>query len=246
MSAGPHAPRRRMTARASAACKVGTPCPVADARRRPARCSQMDATTDPTWTRRLTAETFGTFALVFVAVGGDAMAVVSGGEVSVAARAVAPGLMVAALIYAIGDASGAHLNPVVSLAFALKRLFPVAWLLPYWASQAVGAIGAVARGPLAVRRRGPRRRDDAARRRWHRARPRGHPDHPPGDGHPRHGRPIPDRRTRCGIGGRRDDRAVRADRVADRRRVDEPGPLAGAGARHRRHRRRLDLRRSGR
>ena len=102
----------------------------------------MDKTVDPAWPRRLAAETFGTFALVFVAVGGDAMAVVSGGLVSVAARAVAPGLMVAALIYAIGDASGAHLNPVVSLAFSLKRLFPVRWLLPYWASQLAGAIAA--------------------------------------------------------------------------------------------------------
>ena len=96
----------------------------------------------PGWLRRAAAETFGTFALVFVAVGGDAIAVVSGGQVSVAARAVAPALMVAALIYAIGDVSGAHLNPVVSLAFALKRLFPVRWLVPYWASQFVGAIAA--------------------------------------------------------------------------------------------------------
>ncbi|MDQ6796143.1 MAG: aquaporin, partial [Chloroflexota bacterium] len=56
---------------------------------------------------------------------------VSGGEVSVAARAVAPGRLVAALIYAIGDVSGAHLNPAVSLAFTLKRLFPVRWLVPY-------------------------------------------------------------------------------------------------------------------
>ena len=102
----------------------------------------MDRTVEPAWPRRLAAEAFGTFALVFVAVGGDAMAVVSGGLVSVAARAVAPGLMVAALIYAIGDASGAHLNPVVSLAFSLKRLFPARWLLPYWASQLVGAVGA--------------------------------------------------------------------------------------------------------
>ena len=102
----------------------------------------MDKTVEPAWPRRLAAETFGTFALVFVAVGGDAMAVVSGGLVSVAARAVAPGLMVAALIYAIGDASGAHLNPVVSLAFSLKRLFPARWLLPYWASQLAGAVGA--------------------------------------------------------------------------------------------------------
>jgi aquaporin Z len=102
----------------------------------------MDRSTDPGWPRRLAAEVFGTFALVFVAVGADAMAVVSGGAVSVAARAVAPGLMVAALIYSIGDASGAHLNPVVSLAFAAKRLFPVGWLVPYWASQAVGAVAA--------------------------------------------------------------------------------------------------------
>ena len=92
------------------------------------------------WPRRLTAETFGTFALVFVAVGADTMALVSGGRVSEAARAVAPALMVAALIYAIGDVSGAHLNPVVSLAFALKRLVPVTWLVPYWAAQLAGAI----------------------------------------------------------------------------------------------------------
>jgi aquaporin Z len=92
--------------------------------------------------RHLTAEVFGTFALVFVAVGGDAMGAVSGGEVSAAARAVAPGLMVGALIYAIGDVSGAHLNPVVSLAFTLKRLFPIRWLLPYWIMQVVGAVSA--------------------------------------------------------------------------------------------------------
>jgi aquaporin Z len=92
------------------------------------------------WPQRILGETFGTFALVFVAVGADTMAIVSDGAVSVAARAVAPALMVAAMIYAIGDVSGAHLNPVASLAFALKRLIPVAWLLPYWAAQLVGAL----------------------------------------------------------------------------------------------------------
>jgi aquaporin Z len=106
-----------------------------------------DADDPPVWPRRLAAEAFGTFALVFVAVGGDAMAAVSGGEVSMAARAVAPALMVAALIYAIGDVSGAHLNPVVSLAFSLKRLFPAGWLVPYWSAQLVGAVAAA----LAVR-----------------------------------------------------------------------------------------------
>jgi aquaporin Z len=94
----------------------------------------------PSWGRRLGAEAFGTFALVFVAVGSDTMAVVSGGQIGVVARAVAPALMVAALIYAISDASGAHFNPLVSLAFALKRIFPLAWLVPYWAAQLGGAI----------------------------------------------------------------------------------------------------------
>lgn len=48
------------------------------------------------------------------------MAVVSGGAIVPAARAVAPGLLVLALIYALGDTSGAHFNPVVSLGFALR------------------------------------------------------------------------------------------------------------------------------
>jgi aquaporin Z len=94
--------------------------------------------------RRLAAELFGTFALVFVAVGADAMATLVPGQISPAARAVAPGLMVAALIYAIGDVSGAHLNPVVTLAFAMKRLFPVARVPPYWLSQLAGALLAAA------------------------------------------------------------------------------------------------------
>jgi aquaporin Z len=92
--------------------------------------------------RRLVAEGIGTFALVFVAVGADAMAEISGGAVSPAARAVAPGLMVAALIYAIGDVSGAHFNPVVTAAFALKRLFPPRLVLWYWLAQLVGAFAA--------------------------------------------------------------------------------------------------------
>ena len=104
-----------------------------------------EAGDNATWARRLAAEALGTAALVFVAGGADAAARLSGGEVSAAARAVAPALLVMALIYALGDASGAHFNPVVSLAFTLKRLFPAAWLLPYWAAQLGGAlVGAVA------------------------------------------------------------------------------------------------------
>jgi aquaporin Z len=90
--------------------------------------------------RRVVAELVGTFALVFVAVGGDAMARLAPGEISSTALAVAPGLMVAALIYAIGDVSGAHLNPAVTLAFVMKRLFPSDRLPVYWLSQLAGAI----------------------------------------------------------------------------------------------------------
>src|SRR5512138_583731 len=119
--------------------------PDAAAMTRPSDGEPRDAPPDePPWPKRLTAEAFGTFALVFVAAGADTMATASGGQVSPAARAVAPALMVAALIYAIGDASGAHFNPAVSLAFALKRLLPVRWLVPYWVAQLVGAVAAAA------------------------------------------------------------------------------------------------------
>ncbi len=97
--------------------------PVADLSPAPS-LGPGSSTPRTSWARRIAAESFGTFALVFVAVGADAMASLTGGEIGTAARAIAPALMVAALIYAIGDGSGAHFNPAVSLAFALKRLFP--------------------------------------------------------------------------------------------------------------------------
>ena len=95
---------------------------------------------EPSIARRLVGEAFGTFALVFVAVGGDAAGRITGGQVDVAARAVAPALMVAALIYAIGDTSGAHFNPVVTLAFFSKRLFPGSLVPAYWLAQVGGAL----------------------------------------------------------------------------------------------------------
>jgi aquaporin Z len=96
------------------------------------------------WTRRIAAEVFGTFALTFVAVGADAAGRLTGGEVGPAARAVAPALVIVAFVYALGDVSGAHYNPVVSLSFAARRLFPAGWLVPYWLAQLGGAIAASA------------------------------------------------------------------------------------------------------
>src|SRR5579883_1688053 len=58
--------------------------------------------------RRATAELVGAFALTFVAAGADVISRVSGNEVSNDARAIAPGLLVGAFIYAMGDVSGAH------------------------------------------------------------------------------------------------------------------------------------------
>src|SRR5439155_5773070 len=89
---------------------------------------------------RLGAEAIGTFALTFVAAGGDVIANLTGGDVTPVARALAPGLLVMALIYAIGDRSGAHFNPAVTLAFTLRRVFPLGWVPAYWLAQLAGAV----------------------------------------------------------------------------------------------------------
>jgi aquaporin Z len=109
-----------------------------------ARSRRPDPSDDPGWGRRLTAEAVGTFALVFAAAGADVAGQVTDGAAGTAARAVAPGLVVAALIYSIGDTSGAHFNPAVTLAFGLKRLVPPAWIPAYWAAQLAGALASAA------------------------------------------------------------------------------------------------------
>ena len=71
--------------------------------------------------RRLFSELLGTFALVLVAAGGGLLH--AKGQISLAAAVVAPGLMVTAIILFMGAVCGAHLNPAVSLAFALRGDF---------------------------------------------------------------------------------------------------------------------------
>jgi aquaporin Z len=87
--------------------------------------------------RRLFSELLGTFLLVLVAAGGGIMH--AKGQISLAAAVVAPGLMVMAIILFMGAVSGAHLNPAVSLAFALRRDFPWRRLAGYIVAQLVGA-----------------------------------------------------------------------------------------------------------
>ncbi len=93
--------------------------------------------------RRLGAELLGTWALTTVAAGGAMIGALSGGEVSPSVRVVAPALLVMALIYVLGPLSGAHFNPAVTLAFALRRDFPWRRVPGYWAVQVGGAVLAV-------------------------------------------------------------------------------------------------------
>lgn len=103
------------------------------------RKREGDQLPEPDLRVRLAAEAIGTFALTFVAAGGDVTANLTGGDITPLARAIAPGLLVMAFIYAIGDRSGAHFNPAVTLAFALRRVFPAAWVAGYWLAQLAGA-----------------------------------------------------------------------------------------------------------
>jgi len=91
--------------------------------------------------RRLFAELLGTFFLALVAVGGGMVnARFGGGAVPYTARVVAPALMVAAIILFMGAVSGAHLNPAVSFAFALRGNFPWRRVPAYIVAQFIGAV----------------------------------------------------------------------------------------------------------
>jgi len=87
--------------------------------------------------RRLFSELLGTFALVLAAAGGGLLH--AKGQISLTAAVVAPGLMVTAIILFMGAVSGAHLNPAVSLAFALRGDFPWKRVPGYIVIQLIGA-----------------------------------------------------------------------------------------------------------
>jgi len=89
--------------------------------------------------RRLFSELLGTFFLVLVAAGGGMMGHAFTGVISRTAAVVAPGLMVMAIILFMGKVSGAHLNPAVTIAFALRRDFPWRRVPAYIVVQLIGA-----------------------------------------------------------------------------------------------------------
>jgi aquaporin NIP len=85
------------------------------------------------------AEAIGTFCLVFAGTGAIVIHDVSGGAVSHVGIALTFGLVVMTMIYAVGDKSGAHLNPAVTFGFWLSKRFSLKQVVPYVAAQVLGA-----------------------------------------------------------------------------------------------------------
>lgn len=88
------------------------------------------------------AEALGTFMLVFAGTGAIIVNDIYGGIISHAGVAIVWGLTVMTVIYAVGDVSGAHINPAVTIGFWIARRFPKEKVLPYIGSQCLGAAAA--------------------------------------------------------------------------------------------------------
>ena len=96
---------------------------------------------DPAW-RRALVEAFGTAGLVFAGAGAIIVNDVSGGSIGHLGIALTFGMIVAVMIYSTGHISGAHINPAVTLGFALARHFPWREVPVYWGAQLAGAAAA--------------------------------------------------------------------------------------------------------
>ncbi len=95
---------------------------------------------NPTLSQKICAEALGTYCLVFVGTAAIVVNDLGEGVITHAGVALTFGLIVLAMIYAIGDVSGAHINPAVTLAFAVARRFPLRLVGPYIAVQCLGAV----------------------------------------------------------------------------------------------------------
>lgn len=92
--------------------------------------------------RTLIAEFVGTWALVFVGTSAVMVDQISGGAITHLGVSLAFGLVVMAMIHAIGDTSGAHMNPAVTLGFWAAGRFPLRSVFPYVIAQLLGALAA--------------------------------------------------------------------------------------------------------
>ena len=130
---GPGPDRREAVRHAEVALRsIGQPNSVA---------GEFDFWNDRYEGRRLFSELLGTFFLVLAAVGGGMVSARFGGNaIPYTAKVVAPALTVAAIILFMGTVSGAHLNPAVSVAFALRGNFPWRRVPAYIVAQFLGAV----------------------------------------------------------------------------------------------------------
>ncbi len=96
--------------------------------------------TRPGLARRSLAEGIAAYVLVFAGCGAIVADARSGGELGVVGIALAFGLVIAAMVYATGHLSGAHVNPAVTLAFTVTRHFPAREALAYICAQVAGAL----------------------------------------------------------------------------------------------------------
>lgn len=94
--------------------------------------------------KKLLAEALGTFFLVFAGTGAIIVDQTYGGVIGHAGIALVFGLVVLAMIHTFGDVSGAHLNPAVTVGFAIARRFSWTAVLGYVTAQMIGAISASA------------------------------------------------------------------------------------------------------
>ena len=94
----------------------------------------------PSLVRQVVAEVFGTFLLIFFGCGAVHAAVLTGAQSGLWQVAVVWGVAIMLAIYSVGGVSGAHINPAMTLAFALWRGFPKSRVLPFIAGQVAGAM----------------------------------------------------------------------------------------------------------
>jgi aquaporin NIP len=94
--------------------------------------------------KKYLAEFIGTYALVFFGTGAAIVNEVIPGSVTHVGIAITFGLIIMAMIYALGEKSGAHLNPAVTIGFAVNGNFPLKEIAPYIISQVAGAFVASA------------------------------------------------------------------------------------------------------
>ena len=92
--------------------------------------------------KKYMAEFMATFVLIFCGTGAAIVNEVRDGAITHVGIAIVFGLIVMAMIYTFGEKSGAHMNPAVTIAFAVQKVFPITEVIPYITSQVAGAIAA--------------------------------------------------------------------------------------------------------